>query len=195
MGLIFGQNLQLVRDGRRMTPEKRKKIKALLDNPASTPNEKEICRKLLKGNPEEPGRPVTGHEVRNRVSGWANPRSRESGIFWEDFLKREQGRQDAARRQAQAVNDGVNWYKNASDSARRQQRAAQDAEDRDRGIHRGQSRGGRVYPGAGPDLGKQRQEAWKALKNQMEAGNLIVDYGPIKDFYRELERLRKERCK
>ncbi len=29
------------------TPEKKKKIQALLDCPASTENEKEICRKLL----------------------------------------------------------------------------------------------------------------------------------------------------
>jgi len=34
-----------------VTPEKRKKIKAMLDNPASTENEKVICRKILKDNP------------------------------------------------------------------------------------------------------------------------------------------------
>lgn len=37
-----------------MTLEKRKKIKAMLDNPASTENEKAICRRILKDNPESP---------------------------------------------------------------------------------------------------------------------------------------------
>ena len=36
-----------------MKPDKRKKIRAMLNNPASTENEKEICRKLLKAHPEE----------------------------------------------------------------------------------------------------------------------------------------------
>lgn len=35
-----------------MNPAKRKKIKALLVNPATSENEKAICRKLLKANPE-----------------------------------------------------------------------------------------------------------------------------------------------
>ncbi len=34
-----------------MTPDKRKKIKALMDSPASTENEKEICKRLLTYSP------------------------------------------------------------------------------------------------------------------------------------------------
>ena len=34
-----------------MTPDKRKKIKALMESPASTENEKQICQKLLTYSP------------------------------------------------------------------------------------------------------------------------------------------------
>jgi len=36
-----------------MTPDKRKKIKALMDSPASTENEKQICQKLLTYSPAQ----------------------------------------------------------------------------------------------------------------------------------------------
>jgi len=174
-----------------MTPEKRKKIKALLDSPASTPNEKEICRKLLKDNPEDLGRPVTGREVRDRISGYAAPRSPESGIFWDDFLRREQVRQaagrgqrtaqqqqaaqEAARRQAQAVDDGIRWH------GKRQ--AAQGQADPGR----------RVYPGGGPDLAKERQKIWNNLRSILGSG--VLDFAPdtAKKYIENLERLRKER--
>ena len=158
--------------GAEMTPEKRRKIKALMESPASTENEKEICRKLLKDNPEDPGQPVTARSRRD---------------FWQKWQETVQ--HDAARRQAQAVNDGVNWYRNATDSARRQQQAAQGQADP----------GHRFYAGSGPDLSdhlrQARRDVWNSMKEQVEAGNLKFDSGPLKDFYKHLNKLRKERGK
>jgi hypothetical protein len=87
-----------------MTPEKRKKIKALMESPAATENEKEICRKLLEDNPEPESkwRPVTGYEVRDRMSGFQTPRSQASGDFW-SFARQAGAVQDDARRQQQAA--------------------------------------------------------------------------------------------
>lgn len=86
-----------------MTPEKRKKIKAFLADPAATENEKEICRKLLKDNPEPPetlGRPITGRELRDRMS--ANMRQGKVDPFW-SFAQAAGQSQDAARRQQAAA--------------------------------------------------------------------------------------------
>jgi hypothetical protein len=83
-----------------MTPEKQKKIKALLDNPASTENEKEICRKLLKGHPE-PDPPAWNPLFPGTVV-FSTPRSQASQNFWSRAQQAGQA-QDAARRQQQAA--------------------------------------------------------------------------------------------
>lgn len=103
-----------------MTPDKRKKIMALLSNPASTDNEKEICRKLLKGNPEDKGRPVTGYEVRDRMNRppkveWSDAQNKQfDGIFnrvnmrhptslWDLFNSFPQNMNEMAAQQRQAA--------------------------------------------------------------------------------------------
>ena len=68
-----------------MTPEKRNKIKAMLDDPAATDNEKEICRKILKENPENIGKPISGYDLRDRMSGVRTKRSAESQAFWQSW--------------------------------------------------------------------------------------------------------------
>lgn len=81
-----------------MTREKRQKIKALMDSPASTENEKEICRKLLKDNPET-------ETVRHRPGNiffHETPRSQASGNFW-SRAQQAGAAQDDARRQRQAA--------------------------------------------------------------------------------------------
>lgn len=151
-----------------MTPEKRKKIKALLDSPASTPNEKEICRKLLKDNPEESRwRPVAASEVRDKIRrAWEPPRNPNTGTSWEDYIKREQYRQDEFRIRRDE----------AEGQARRQQEAARRQ--------------------AEPALEQQRQDLWDVLfGGQIEVGGLGFGSGPLGSFYEELERLRKERDK
>lgn len=122
-----------------MTYEKWMKIEALMESPASTENEKKICRKLLKDNPKppKPKPKVTFHQPQ--------PRSQQSGDFWRQAA---QGRRPYSQAQEQAE------ARSQEDAARRQQQAAQ---------------GSRFYPGAGPD--------------------------PLNGFFRELERLRRERGK
>lgn len=174
-----------------MKPEKRAKIKALLEDPATTPNEKEICRKLLKDNPEDLGREVTGREARNRMSGWATPRSQESGDFWRQAAA---GQQDAA-------------YVRAEQAAKRQRDAAwargdtaRDAEDRARGIHRGQSRSGR-YPRAHQDSTFYKDPEVDRIKQRLKETleQVKKDRSEFKELYGDfeilLEELRKKRDK
>ena len=66
-----------------MTPEKRKKIRALMESPASTTNEKEICRQLLQDNPA-PDPPVNpfGPLGGGHTHTWQAPRSQGAGDYW-----------------------------------------------------------------------------------------------------------------
>lgn len=96
-----------------MTPEKRKKIQAMLANPASSENEKAICRKILKNNP------VTATDGMFANCKRAAPKKRNffDGLFgtalgglddttnWEDAERRQRDmieiRREAFRNQAQ----------------------------------------------------------------------------------------------
>jgi hypothetical protein len=148
-----------------MTPEKRRKIKALLDNPASTENEKEICRKILRENPEDSrGRPVTGYDVRGRVKFWHTQRSRQSGDFWRQAVQgATQNQQNAARRQREAAY-GARVYPSTDDLADMLRQAR-----------------------------KEQQTLWNDMRHHME--DMKLKPGPLTDFYKELDRLRKERDK
>ena len=106
-----------------MTPDKRRKVKAMLDNPASTENEKAICRRILKDHPETEGQ---------------EKRRQESGDFWRQFLNEphQQFRQQAqwADRdnrpyiQFSSVFEGVAGL-GQQHAAQRQQAAAQAQQD------------------------------------------------------------------
>ena len=144
-----------------MTPEKRRKIKALLDNPASTENEKEICRKILKENPEDSrGRPVTGYEVRGKIRFWQSQRSRQSGDFWRQAT---QNQQNAAQRQREAT-QGARVYPSTDDLADMLRQAR-----------------------------KEQQTLWNDMRFHLE--DMKLKPGPLTDFYKELDRLRRERDK
>lgn len=83
-----------------MTPEKRKKIKALLNNRASTENEKAVCRQILKDNPAPapkgmfhtmPGRPpIFDPNPRSAQAQWADHRNRPYVTFESDQQFRHQ---------------------------------------------------------------------------------------------------------
>lgn len=133
--------------GTQVTPEKRKKIKALLDNPASTENEKEICRKLLKDNPEDMGEPVKASDVLRRF----NAQKRAAG-FWNQ-AQAAGAAQDAARQQQQAAWGNRNQRPYHC-------RPYNEAEDR-------------AQEGAERNRDRQRQTSFEEFKNRLFAGDEI----------------------
>ena len=88
-----------------MTPDKRKKIKALLNSPASTANEKEICRKLLKANPEDKPPKVEWSDAQNRqFDGIFNRvNMRHPTSLWDLFNSFPQNMNEMAAQQRQAA--------------------------------------------------------------------------------------------
>jgi hypothetical protein len=113
-----------------MTPEKRKKIKALMDSPASTENEKAICRKLLKDNPE-PDPPIRRPDMRF-VSNWQTPRSQASQNFWSRAQQAGQA-QDAARRQQAAGQQRRPYNQAEEETEARAERSRQTSWDQFKG--------------------------------------------------------------
>lgn len=100
-----------------MTPEKRRKIKAMLDNPASTNNEKDICRRILKENPESATEPPVCLRT---------PDGDLSSFFNRGFGGAASAQREAARRQ-QDVSRKSSWEKF-------RQKVYQTQEERDRVI-------------------------------------------------------------
>jgi hypothetical protein len=103
-----------------MTPDKRKKIMALLASPASTENEKEICRKLL-AKPTVDTRPIF------------NPSSETAEQAW----KRHQSEslEDIFRRQAATAQQSAFYNQHTGQDARQQ--AAQNQQDQARQAAQG----------------------------------------------------------
>jgi hypothetical protein len=108
-----------------MKSSKLKKIRAILNNPASTDNEKEICRKLLAKHPEQ--------EKPQRVEFQFSPtfetdeqafRRQNAAAYQKGFYNRHTG-QDAARRRAAADAQGASRQQAAQNQQQHEQRSGQ----------------------------------------------------------------------
>lgn len=126
-----------------MTPDKLKKIKALLNSPASTDNEKEICRKLLKEHTPEDGPKLEWSDQQRRrlddlLSGFGQQRASGfggpfGGGFQNIIFDAAQQRQAAAQQQQDALRQSwldAQWkaQRNAAYSRHTGQAARQQAE-------------------------------------------------------------------
>lgn len=162
-----------------MTPDKRKKIKALMDSPAASENEKEICRKLLAMNPElKPDPPINPFDPRTG--------EKTQGARWYEEALRNAKRQQTPRTQesqdfwSRAFGDDAAGRAAAARGQQYRQPFPQDMDDAER------------QAAAAQQQQAARQSRWQEFKGQVNNPEYQRAQRSTNKFFQELVRLMAE---